>query len=140
MKARETEAAVATQPEVAPEGESVPDPASLELHPDRQAMLDAPETSTSRVHGHEQGQQEDVNGFRERSRKPKTSRYAKETEMAKQRQQEYEARSRVRDEREKERRAMTKARRPTKDGKLRLGRQSKVLLSRVQRLVAESKT
>jgi hypothetical protein len=79
-----------------------------------------------------------VNGFRERKRKPKMSRYTKETDIAKRRRAEIEARSRARQDREMERRAMTKARRPDKNGKIRLGRQSKVLLSKVQRLVAES--
>ena len=65
------------------------------------------------------------------------SRYTKETEIAKQRQAEVEARARARVERERDGRAMAKARRPDKNGNLRLGRQSKVLLSRVQRLVAE---
>ena len=80
---------------------------------------------------------DDVNGFRRRPRNPKPSRYKKETELAKQRQAEIEAKNRAREEREKERRAMAKARRPTKDGKPRLGRQSKALLSRVQRLVSD---
>jgi hypothetical protein len=84
-----------------------------------------------------EGGSEDVNGFRERRRRPKMSRYTKETEIAKQRQVEVEARARARLERERDRRAMAKARRPDKNGNLRLGRQSKVLLSRVQRLVAE---
>lgn len=78
-----------------------------------------------------------MNGFRERNRKPKMSRYTKETEIAKQRQAGIEARERLRQDREKERRAMTKARRQDKTGKIRLGRQSKVLLSKVQRLVVE---
>ena len=65
------------------------------------------------------------------------SRYTKETEIAKQRQVETEARTKARQERERDRRAMAKARRPDKSGKMRLGRQSKFLLGRVQRLVAE---
>jgi hypothetical protein len=81
---------------------------------------------------------EDVNRLRERKRKPKTSRYAKETEIAKRRQAEIEARARARLDREKERKAMAKARRPDKRGKIRLGRQSKILLHKVQRLVAEN--
>jgi hypothetical protein len=66
------------------------------------------------------------------------SRYTKETELAKQRRVEIEARARAREDREKDRSAMTKARKPDKNGNLRLGRQSKVLLSKVQRLVAEN--
>ena len=139
MKARETESAAASTQELTPRGDSAPDPASLELHPDRQAMLDAPDTSDARNQYHNGGQSDDVNGFRERRRKPKMSPYIKETEMAKQKQQERELRLKAREEHDKERRAMAKARKPGKDGKLRLGRQSKVLLSKVQRLVAEQK-
>ena len=100
-------------------------------------MLSAPDTSTARAPHTTEGGSEGVNGFRERGRRPRMSRYTKETEIAKQRQAEVEARARVRMERERDRRAMAKARRPDKNGNLRLGRQSKVLLSRVQRLVAE---
>jgi hypothetical protein len=57
--------------------------------------------------------------------------------MAEQRRLEAEARQMVRGEKDKDRREMSKARMPDKDGKLRLGRQSKVLLHRVQRIVAE---
>lgn len=113
-------------------------PASLELHPDRQAMLNEPEPILRK-----DGQatrrypSDDVNGFRTRKR-PKTSTYRKEMELAKKRQEDMEARRKAREQREKDRRAMSKARRPGKDGKMRLGRQSKVLLSRVQALMAQS--
>lgn len=136
VKAREPELAAPAQSENTPDDHAAPDPASLELHPDRQAMLNAPEAPPQNSRSFPQRQLEDVNGFRERRRKPKISPYTKETEMAKQRQAERESRMRLRDEREKERRAMTKARKPGRDGKVRLGRQSKVLLSKVQRLVA----
>ena len=102
-------------------------------------MLSAPDTTTATGPYNARGGFEDVNGFRERKRKPKLSPYTKETDLAKQRQTESEARARARQERESERRAMAKARRPDKSGKIRLGRQSKVLLSRVQRLVVESR-
>jgi hypothetical protein len=57
--------------------------------------------------------------------------------MAEQRRLEAEARRKFIEEKHKERRAMAKARRPGKDGKYRLGRQSKILLHRVERLVTE---
>jgi hypothetical protein len=57
--------------------------------------------------------------------------------MAEQRRLEAEARRKVIEEKQKDRRAMSKARRPGKDGKYRLGRQSKILLHRVERIVAE---
>jgi hypothetical protein len=86
-----------------------------------------PEKSNSREH----------DGYRQRPRPLKRSRYAKEAELAEQRQQAAEARSKAREERDKDRRAMAKARKPDKDGKYRLGRQSKVLLNRVERIVGE---
>jgi len=101
-------------------------------------MLNAHDDSSAKPTITVRGGDEDVNGFRERKRKQKISPYTKETEMAKQRKAEIEARARVRQNRERERRAMAKARRPDKNGKIRLGRQSKVLLSKVQRLVAEN--
>lgn len=59
--------------------------------------------------------------------------------MADQRQLEAEARRMVREEKDRERRAMLKARRPDRDGRYRLGRQSKILLHKVKRLVEEGK-
>jgi hypothetical protein len=41
----------------------------------------------------------------------------------------------AREERERERHVMLKARRPGRDGKIKLGRQSQILLSKVQKLV-----
>jgi hypothetical protein len=55
--------------------------------------------------------------------------------VAAQRREDLVAKERAREEREKERHAMLKARRPGRDGKIKLGRQSQVLLSRVKRLI-----
>jgi type IV secretory pathway VirB10-like protein len=117
-----------------------PAPATLDLHPDRQAMLDAPEEiqpDTSRRYGRRDG--DDVNGFRprRRERKPKPSKYTKELAAAEEKRAQMEAKHRAREHRDKERKAMAKAKRPGKDGKQKLGRQSNVLLSRVQRLMGE---
>ena len=73
-------------------------------------------------------------------RRPKPSRYAKEQQEAEQRRLFYEQKRKAREERDQDRRAMAKARRPDQNGKLRLGRQSSVLLSRVQRLVRDEET
>jgi hypothetical protein len=112
------------------------EPASLELHPDRQAMLDRPAAlgNAPRPNGDDV---DDTNGFRQRNRRPKRSSYAKDTQMAEQRRLQAEERRKVMEEKHKDRRAMSKARRPGKDGKYRLGRQSKILLHRVERIVAE---
>ncbi len=114
-------------------------PSNLELHPDRQAML-------------EEEQEEDLQTRRTgRISKPrgtwasikqhrqKPSGYKKEMEAAVQRRAELEARSEARDARERDRRAMTKAKRPGKDGKVKLGRQGNVLLSRILRMTKEGK-
>jgi hypothetical protein len=106
--------------------------ASMELHPDRQAMLDAPEKTSLRDY-------DDVNGFRARQqeRRPKQSRYRKEMELAEERQRQLDAKQKAREARGKERKAMAKAKRPGKDGRIKLGKQGTVLLSRVKRLVDE---
>ncbi|KIV81048.1 hypothetical protein PV11_08501 [Exophiala sideris] len=112
------------------------EPASLELHPDRQAMVDAAETQefpdprkSSRQGGHRE--------YSKDRPRPKQSRYKKEFEMATQHKADMEAKQRAREARDRERKAMAKAKRPGKDGKLKLGRQGTVLLQRVQRLAEE---
>ncbi|MCJ1474477.1 hypothetical protein MMC13_003135 [Lambiella insularis] len=124
--------------------DSEPDePASLELHPARQAMLDAPE---------EPQQENRKNGSgdpkRQRARKPKPVPFEREARQAQRRKEEaqarreaYEESNRQRqqklDEREKFRRAMAKARTGGRNGQRKLGRESKILLERVKRVVAE---
>jgi hypothetical protein len=120
--------------------------ATMDLHPDRQAMLEGPEQTdvaepprrNRRPRGNNHDT-EDVNGFRTRQgeRKPKPSRYKKELEQAQEKRAQVDARRNARQARENERKAMAKAKRPGRDGKQKLGRQGTVLLSRVQRLVNE---
>ncbi|KAL2824920.1 hypothetical protein BDW59DRAFT_80973 [Aspergillus cavernicola] len=107
------------------------EPASLELHPDRQAMLDTGDVGPERSEG-------GGGGGRGRTRKPKRSAFAKELEIAEKRRQAVEKRREEREFRAKDREAMNRAKRPDQNGKRRLGRESHVLLSRVQRLVGES--
>lgn len=111
-----------------PEGNST----SLELHPDRQAMLNRPSPKPA------PRMDRDGPNLRRRERKPKRSAFAKELEIAEKRKQEAEARRRERELKQKEREAMARARRPDRDGKRRLGRESKVLLDRVQRMVGQA--
>jgi hypothetical protein len=102
----------------------------MEIHPERQAMLDSP-NQTQQDYG-------DVNGFRSRQRrKPKQSRYQKELAEAEERRAQAELRRVAREARQKERKQMAKAKRPGKDGKMKLGRQSTVLLSRIKRMTSE---
>lgn len=119
------------------------EPASLELHPDRQAMLDAPEatppTKTSYTRRPPRDPSTNANserpGANNRQRQPRPSGFAKEEQIAIQRREEMAAKQRAREERDKDRRAMAKARRTGRDGKMKLGRQGTVLLNRVRRMV-----
>lgn len=107
-------------------------PAGLELHPDRQAMLD--EVDRGAAGGREKYERVPV----ERSiRKPKKTGLEQAERLAEERRLEEKKRQMLREEKDRERRAMSRARRPDRTGNVRLGRQSKVLLSRVKRLVAE---
>jgi hypothetical protein len=59
-------------------------------------------------------------------------------EIAEKRKQAAEARQREREAKQKDREAMARAKRPDQFGKRRLGRESNVLLSRVQRMVGQN--
>lgn len=120
-------------------------PASLELHPARVAMLNTEEpTETNdnsdnnrRRRGGKDGnnQQQTENGRRQR--RPKPSAFAKEIEIAEKRRQAQEARQKERELKAKEREVMARAKRPDQFGNRRLGRESKALLSKVQRIVGQ---
>ncbi|KAL9000417.1 MAG: hypothetical protein Q9169_000934 [Polycauliona sp. 2 TL-2023] len=118
-------------------------PASMELHPARQAMLEEPSTSTL---PDASAPSKQAGGKRPRRAKP--TPYEKETLLAQQRKEERDARHEAAEkgrldrqhkieERERFRKAMAKARTGGKNGQRKLGRESKVLLERVQSLVAE---
>ncbi|KAJ5901995.1 hypothetical protein N7495_002523 [Penicillium taxi] len=109
---------------------------SLELHPDRVAMLNEPEPDPApRL---VQRPQRPQNDGKRRERKPKKSAFTKEIEIAEQRKKAAEARERDRLAKEKEREAMNRAKRPDQFGKRRLGRESNALLSRIQRMVGQN--
>jgi hypothetical protein len=137
IKAREP---IVEKPAIAEEPIAEP---SQELHPERQAMLDAPRDPTPPPYQQSQYQQ--------RSRTPRPKRpgyFEKEQAFAEQqkaeaeaRKAEFERRDKERkektEEREKFRRAMAKARTGGKNGQRKLGKESKVLLERVKRMVGE---
>ena len=117
-------------------------PASTELHPERQAMLDESETMLA--------EQRSVMPQLRQRRPPrlKPTPFRKEAQLAQQRKEERERRqkeieevNRQRqakiEERERFRKVMAKARSGGKDGKRKLGLESKVLLEKVQRMMAE---
>ncbi|KAI9038812.1 uncharacterized protein KD926_010268 [Aspergillus affinis] len=108
-----------------------PEPAAPELHPDRLAMLNEPVPEPSPKPERSQNRER-------RQKKPKRSAFTREMEAAEQRRQEAEKRRKDREFRQKNREDMSRARRPDQFGNRRLGRESKVLLDRVQRLVGQT--
>lgn len=114
---------------------------AAEIHPDRQAMMDAPEPVPQN--------DRPVRSFEPRkpqSRRLKHNPLEKEANEAQRRKEETEARQNAREEGERERnrkidernrlrKAMDKARQPGKNGQRRLGRESVVLLERVKKLM-----
>ena len=118
------------------------EPASQELHPDRQAMLDAPRETTPPPL--DQGFRERPRERNERKRKPayfeKEVQYAEQQKAeAETRRIEFERRDKEKkgkiEERERFRKAMAKARTGGKNGQRKLGKESQVLLERVKRMV-----
>jgi len=85
---------------------------------------------------------------RQQKRRSKTNPFNRETREAQKRREETEKRAQAREQseaqrkkkledRERMRKAVAKARKPGKDGKRRLGRESHVLLEKVKKLVGE---
>ena len=116
--------------------------ASLDLHPERQAMLDEPEALPTQDEDRAQRTRQ------KRSPRPKAVPFRKEALLAQQRKEEQEERRKAieernrqrqvkMEERERFRRAMAKARSGGKDGQRKLGRESKVLLEKVQKMMRE---
>lgn len=112
------------------------EPASTELHPDRMARLNEPEPEPEPERAPRPERRPRKEGG-QRERRPKRSAFAKEMEIAEQRQKAFEARQREVEAKQKEREAMNRAKRPDQFGKRRLGRESNALLSRVQRMVGQ---
>lgn len=147
IKAREPELSTPSAVPAEPE----PEPVTQELHPDRQAMLDAPRSPTPSPNSHSNSNPNPFPGSSRQPRQSKNSRpkyFEKEQAFAAQQKEEAEARRIERERREKEknqkveererfRKAMGKARTGGKNGQRKLGRESKVLLERVRRAVGE---
>lgn len=130
-------------------------PAGLELHPDRQAMVDSHgeqdrlRGEAARARRRDEKQQEtdedgrpggsgsgSGSGSGRRQRRAKPYPFAREEDAAQKRIAEAKARAELRRMKQKERDDMARAKRPDQFGKRRLGRESKVLLDKVKRLVA----
>lgn len=115
---------------------------SLALHPERQEMLDKP----AQAPGEAQPRSAPDHSRKPRQRRPKPVPFEKEARLAEKRKAEADTRrkqieeaqrerQRKVEERERFRRAMAKARTGGKNGQRKLGRESKVLLEKVQRFV-----
>ncbi|ODM16753.1 hypothetical protein SI65_07718 [Aspergillus cristatus] len=109
----------------------------MELHPDRLAMLNdpQPEPEPKRKPRPERAQNRREGG---RNKKGKRTAFDKEMEIARKRKEEADRRREQKEFKQKDREAMAKAKRPDQNGKKRLGRESTVLLSRVQRMVGQN--
>jgi hypothetical protein len=103
------------------------EPASMEPHPDRQAM----------INGSSEPSEYTMRPQRERRPRPKTQTFQKEVEDAEQKRKEREEReaSRLKKMRDRQRlqNAVARSRKPGKDGKRRLGREGTVLLEKIKR-------
>ncbi|KAK6609832.1 hypothetical protein H4I95_02891 [Botrytis cinerea] len=123
---------------------------SVELHPQRKAMLDEPEadTATKTVPRYSNNSEDAKDRKRERGerRAAKPAYFAKELAFAEKqkaeqqaRREEFERKEREKkakiEERERFRRQMAKARSGGKNGQRKLGRESQVLLEKVKRVV-----
>lgn len=96
-------------------------------------MLDAPEIPEAPVERRERQPQNRERGRRKRA--PKPSAFQKEIDLAEKRKREQDARQKERELKAKEREAMLRAKKPDQHGKRRLGRESQVLLAKIQRTV-----
>lgn len=119
------------------------EPASLELHPDRQAMLSEPEVKQLQLASTKNN--DDVQR-RPRERRRKKAPFEQEARLAEQRRVEQmakrkefgenrEKREHKLQERERFRKAMAKARVGGKNGQRKLGRESAVLLEKAKRIM-----
>lgn len=139
-KLKEREPVDTAKPGYNPLNVAEDEPALPELHPDRQAMISEPKVATHQYNTSEERPQQ------RRQARPKPVPFKKEAQLAQQRrderetqQKQYEENDRQRqakiEERERFRRAMAKARSGGKDGQRKLGRESKVLLGKLQRIM-----
>lgn len=121
------------------------EPASLELHPDRQAMLSEPEVKQLQLADSTNG---DGVPRQPRERRRKKAPFENEARLAEQRRaaemakrKEFEENRQKReqklDERERFRKAMAKARVGGKNGQRKLGRESAVLLEKAKRIMEQ---
>ncbi|TVY29537.1 hypothetical protein LHYA1_G001513 [Lachnellula hyalina] len=147
LKARDPDLAASSAPPPT-ESEPEPEPVTQELHPERQAMLDAPRSPTPPPNQDSNPNPYPGNRQPRRNNGKRPAYFEKEQAFAAQQKSDAEAKRIERERREKERgekveererfrRAMAKARTGGRNGQRKLGRESKVLLERVRRVVGE---
>ena len=113
--------------------------ATQELHPDRMKMLDEPEPAPRPTYASREP----------KPKKPRPQPFKNETELARKKQEEAEARQSAREEaaaqresklaeRERFRKMMAKARSGGPNGQRKLGRESTLLLEKVKRMVGKT--
>lgn len=121
------------------------EPASLELHPDRQAMLSEPEVKQLQL---TDTTNDDGMRRRPREKRRKKAPFEQEARLAEQRRaeqmakrKEFEEKRQQREqklqERERFRKAMAKARVGGRNGQRKLGRESAVLLEKAKRIMEQ---
>jgi hypothetical protein len=135
-----------TEPEAAaPEPEEQPVVAPGP-HPDRQALMNRTSPQPSEESENYNEFYDEYHNNRKRGRKFKQDPYTKQAFVAGKQREEADQRRQVREgnerqrerkikERESMQRMMKKAKRPTVDGKMKLGRESGVLLEKVKRMM-----
>lgn len=112
------------------ETEPVEEPATQELHPERQQMLDTPEETPKPRGSRRPGYFDKEKAIADR-RKAEAEARRKEFE-----QRAFDKKTKT-EERERFRKAMAKARTGGRNGQRKLGRESKILLEKVKRIVGE---
>lgn len=132
------------------EEEGTAEDAPAQIHPERQAMLDDPDAPADQDDGQKEGDTERPR-WKERRQQIRRRPDYFEKELAESERLRAEAAARQAEvarrekekakriaERERYRNAMAKAKAPGKDGKRKLGRESRLLLDKVKRIVGDA--
>ncbi len=122
-------------------------PAPVAIHPERQAMLDGPNADNDAAAGSPTSAQHERRQRRPRKQRPDyyTKQLAAADEAkkkAEERAAEFARRQQEREkaiaDRERYRKAIAKAKEPGRDGKRKVGREGKLLLDRVKKMMGET--
>jgi hypothetical protein len=125
------------------------EPASLDLHPDRQALIDAAGDEPKEPQEPQEPSAAKFVPRLPRQQWSKPNPYARESQEAKKRREDTEAREQAyqkadlerkkkMQDRDRMRRAVANARKPGRDGKKKLGREGAVLLEKIKKMIGDS--